>query len=214
MLPTTELRLAGPSLRLSRHGLVQRIALVLGFAASGRRVAAAAPEAPAGPFQGYVAIGADDSVTVWSAPMDLGQGCSTGTAMLVAEELGCDRSKVRVEGGSGDPGLYGNLASGGAGQGTGGSTAMASSWKRYRKADAAALGVAWDESAAECRGTAELRDLYREALDQPGAAVAVRAATGRPIRVLPLRRADLTSARAAPGTRLLRRSIARSIIGR
>jgi isoquinoline 1-oxidoreductase beta subunit len=77
-------------------------------------------------------------VTVLSAHMDGGQGIYTGIATLVAEELDADWAQMRVEGAAGNPKLYGNLAAGGAFQLTGGSTATASSWDRYRRAGAAA----------------------------------------------------------------------------
>src|SRR3954463_109220 len=59
-----------------------------------RAVAAAAPPPPANAF---LRIGADDSVTVLIAHSEMGQGIWTGLAMLIAEELECDWSKVRCE---------------------------------------------------------------------------------------------------------------------
>ena len=63
---------------------------------------------------------------------------------------------MRVEGASGNPKLYGNLTWGGAVQGTGGSSAMASSFLRYRQAGAiaramlvAAASKAWSVPASE-----------------------------------------------------------------
>jgi isoquinoline 1-oxidoreductase beta subunit len=70
--------------------------------------------------------------------MDMGQGSYFGIATLVAEELEADRDQLLVEGASGNPKLYGNLAWGGIAQGTGGSSAMFSSFDRYRKAGALA----------------------------------------------------------------------------
>jgi isoquinoline 1-oxidoreductase beta subunit len=86
----------------------------------------------------------------------MGQGSYHGLATLVVEELGARWDQVDVVGGSGDPRLYGNLAWGGIAQGTGGSTSIASSWERYRKAGAgaremllAAAAEAWGVPAAE-----------------------------------------------------------------
>ncbi len=45
----------------------------------------------------FVRIGADDSVTVIANHSEMGQGIYTGLAMIVAEELDADWSKVRVE---------------------------------------------------------------------------------------------------------------------
>ncbi len=48
------------------------------------------------PLNGWVIIGTDDSVTVVMSKSEMGQGIHTGAAMLLAEELGADWSKVRV----------------------------------------------------------------------------------------------------------------------
>jgi isoquinoline 1-oxidoreductase beta subunit len=99
---------------------------------------AGAARAPINPLQGYVRIGTDNTVTAIAAHMDMGQGIYHATATLVAEEIGADWGQMRVTGGSGNTALYGNLEWGGAVQGTGGSTGLASSYLRYRKAGAAA----------------------------------------------------------------------------
>jgi isoquinoline 1-oxidoreductase subunit beta len=86
----------------------------------------------------YLRIGKDNTVTVIAAHLDMGQGIYSGTATLVAEELGADWSQMRAEGGAGSVEHYGNLGWGGFAQGTGGSTGMLSSYLRYRQAGAAA----------------------------------------------------------------------------
>src|SRR5439155_22628402 len=45
----------------------------------------------------WLAIGSDDTVTILIAQVDLGTGVMTTNAMIVAEELQCDWSKVRSE---------------------------------------------------------------------------------------------------------------------
>jgi isoquinoline 1-oxidoreductase beta subunit len=90
------------------------------------------------PFNAYVTISPDNKVTILSAHMDMGQGAYHGIATLVAEELEADRDQLVVVGAAGNPKLYGNLAWGGVAQGTGGSSAMFSSFDRYRKAGALA----------------------------------------------------------------------------
>nr|NDG07879.1 twin-arginine translocation signal domain-containing protein [Oxalobacteraceae bacterium] len=45
----------------------------------------------------WVVIAPDDTVTIRIARSELGQGTFTGLAQLVAEELGCEWSKVRAE---------------------------------------------------------------------------------------------------------------------
>jgi isoquinoline 1-oxidoreductase subunit beta len=104
----------------------------------------------------YIRIGKDNSVTIISAHLDMGQGIYSGIATLVADEMGADWAQMRGEGGSGNIENYGNLAWGGAAQGTGGSTGMVSSYLRYRQAGAAArvmlieaAAKAWGVPAAE-----------------------------------------------------------------
>ncbi|MCA1999339.1 MAG: molybdopterin-dependent oxidoreductase, partial [Hyphomicrobiales bacterium] len=117
----------------SRRGLLIGAAaisggLMIGFR-GGARAQGAKPTAPANPFAGYVTIGADNSVTIHSAHMDMGQGIYHGIATLVNEELRADWAQIRVEGGWGNPALFGNVNWGGAIQGTGGSTGMQSSFE-------------------------------------------------------------------------------------
>jgi isoquinoline 1-oxidoreductase subunit beta len=84
----------------------------------------------------YVRINKDNTITVISSQMDMGQGIYSGIATLVAEELGCDYALIKMEGGAGE--AYNNLNFGGAFQGTGGSSSIVSSFVRYRQAGAAA----------------------------------------------------------------------------
>ncbi len=111
-----------------------------GFAADG---------APINPFQAYVHIAPDNSVTVLSAHMDGGQGIYSALATLVAEELGADWSQMRVDGAYGNTKLYGNLTWGGLMQGTGGSSSTKSSWQRYRQAGALARMMLVEAAAKE-----------------------------------------------------------------
>ena len=93
------------------------------------------------PFSAYLTITPEGLVVVHSAHMDMGQGPYHGLATLVAEELDADWSQMRADGAWGNTQFYGNLAWGGAMQGTGGSTAIASSFDRYRQAGAAARAM-------------------------------------------------------------------------
>jgi len=141
--PTTHrLDLRAQAFRPSRR------AFMVGAAAAGAgltigigRPAGAQGAGAANPFGAYLRIGADNSVTVLCAHMDMGQGAYHGIATLVAEELDCAWSQLRAEGAAGNIGLYGNVMWGGSAQGTGGSTAMASSWERYRRAGALARAM-------------------------------------------------------------------------
>jgi isoquinoline 1-oxidoreductase subunit beta len=91
------------------------------------------------PVEPYVRINKDNTTTVFSAQMDMGQGIYSTIATLVAEELGCDYKLMNVEGAAGD--AYGNLRFGGAFQITGGSSGTLSSFMRYRQAGAAARAM-------------------------------------------------------------------------
>ena len=88
----------------------------------------------------FVRIGADNTVTVISKHLEMGQGSYTGLATLVADELDAAWSQVRVEGAPADATRYNNTLWGPM-QGTGGSTAIANSWDQLRQAGAAARAM-------------------------------------------------------------------------
>src|SRR5215471_18998960 len=111
--------------------------LVVGYSVRSD-VAPDATKPGANPFVGYVQISPDDTVTIYSSQMDMGQGIYHGIATLVQEELDADWTRVSVLGASGNTALYGNLPFGGKIQMTGGSSGTASSWERYRRAGATA----------------------------------------------------------------------------
>lgn len=113
---------------------------VVGFSALADVAPGANPAAP-NPFDGYLQISPDETVTIYSSQMDMGQGIYHGLATLVQEELDADWARVSVAGGFGNPALYGNLALGGKVQFTGGSSGTASSWERYRRAGATARAM-------------------------------------------------------------------------
>lgn len=135
----------------SRRGFLRGVAaagLTLGFVPALGRLATAAEAGPS-PFEAYLRIDPDGVVTVLCAHMDMGQGVYTGVATLVAEELDADWSQMRADGAAGNPKLYGNIMWGGTVQGTGGSTAISSSWDRYRQAGAAARAMLVQAAAEE-----------------------------------------------------------------
>src|SRR5512143_4352755 len=84
----------------------------------------------------FLRIGTDNSVTVISKHLEMGQGTYTGLATILADELDADWKDVRVEGAPADAKRYNNLLWGPF-QGTGGSTAIANSWEQLRRAGAA-----------------------------------------------------------------------------
>lgn len=137
-----------------RRFLIGAAAVGAGLAVGFRSAKAAAPARPAGtdttsPLDTYVRIMPDGRVEIVSSQFDMGQGSYHGIATLVVEELDADWSTVSVVGGYGDLARYGNLAWGGAAQGTGGSTSMASSWQRYRLAGATARAMLVSAASAE-----------------------------------------------------------------
>ena len=128
---------------LSRRRFLQGGAgLTLGFClpvmAAGAAGKSGVTVAPAGGFEpnAFLRIGADNSVTVMSKHLEMGQGTYTGLATILADELDADWQHVRVEGAAADAKRYNNTFWGPT-QGTGGSTAMANSWDQMRKAGAA-----------------------------------------------------------------------------
>ncbi|WP_227814496.1 xanthine dehydrogenase family protein molybdopterin-binding subunit [Nitrogeniibacter aestuarii] len=88
----------------------------------------------------FVRIGTDNTITVISKHLEMGQGAYTGIATLVAEELDADWSTVVVEGAPADAKRYANTLWG-PNQGTGGSTAIANSFMQMRQAGATARGM-------------------------------------------------------------------------
>ena len=125
-----------------RHFLQGAAGLTLAIYLPSAAAAAKAGASAAAPFEpnAFLRIAEDDSVTVISKHLEMGQGTYTGLATIVAEELDADWSKVRVEAAPADATRYNNL-SWGPMQGTGGSSAMANSWEQLRKAGASARAM-------------------------------------------------------------------------
>lgn len=94
----------------------------------------------------FLRIGADDTVTVLLAHSEMGQGIWTALAMLVAEELECDWSAIRVAHAPASP-VYGHTGYGI--QMTGGSTTTWSEFDRYRQVGAMARDMLVRAAAAE-----------------------------------------------------------------
>lgn len=103
----------------------------------------------------WLRIGTDDSITFICDRAEMGQGVYTALPMLLAEELGADLDKIKVE--FAPPGeAYVNKLIGA--QVTGGSTSVRDAWPRLREAGAqaremliAAASKEWDVPASECR---------------------------------------------------------------
>jgi isoquinoline 1-oxidoreductase beta subunit len=87
----------------------------------------------------FVRISADNTVTVISKHLEMGQGIHTGLATLVVEELDASWAQIRIEGAPADTKRYANLFL--QIQGTGGSTSIANSFEQLRKAGAVARAM-------------------------------------------------------------------------
>jgi isoquinoline 1-oxidoreductase beta subunit len=111
--------------------------LVIGFSLPLRYPLAegAASSAPFIP-NAFIRIGTDSTVTIIVNKSEMGQGVYTSLPMLIAEELECNWSKIRVEPAPVDPAY--NHTEWGPMQGTGGSSSVRSTWTQFRKAGAAA----------------------------------------------------------------------------
>jgi isoquinoline 1-oxidoreductase subunit beta len=94
----------------------------------------------------FVRVAPDDTVTVLLAHSEMGQGIWTGLAMLIAEELDCDWSKIHVEHAPAAP-IYAHPAFGM--QMTGGSTSTWSEFDRYRTAGAMTRAMLVKAAAAQ-----------------------------------------------------------------
>ena len=104
----------------------------------------------------FIRIGADEVITIRVNHSEMGQGVYTSLSMLVAEELECDWTKIRVEGAPVAQPYY--HAEWGIIQGTGGSTSVSSEWKRLREVGAtaremliAAAADTWKVDKTTCR---------------------------------------------------------------
>jgi isoquinoline 1-oxidoreductase beta subunit len=141
-----------------RRFLKTSAGLVIGFTVA-PRVGLAALQAPPPDAlpdpNAFLRIGTDDTVTVILAHVEMGQGTWTALPMLIAEELGCDWAKVRVEHAPAAQ-VYAHPAFGM--QMTGGSSSTWSEMDRYRQVGAMAremlIGAAaeqWKVEPSACR---------------------------------------------------------------
>jgi len=119
-----------------RSSLLSSAGLVIAFYVPRKALAAAAtPEKQPPRPNAFVRVAPDESVTVLLAHSEMGQGIWTTLAMLIAEELECDWTRVRVEHAPAAP-AYAHTAFGM--QMTGGSTTTWSEFDRYRTVGAMA----------------------------------------------------------------------------
>jgi isoquinoline 1-oxidoreductase subunit beta len=146
-------------------GEVDRRSFLVGATAGGLALGLAVPlsragigaDAAAAPcnINCWVSIAPDDTVTIRTAHAEMGQGAMTALAMLVAEELECDWSKLSTAFVSPGENLRRNRVWGD--MSTGASRSVASSQLYLRRAGAtaremliAAAAQRWNVAAAEC----------------------------------------------------------------
>jgi isoquinoline 1-oxidoreductase beta subunit len=145
---------------LKNAGAIGLTVLTIGFdlTAPARRVHALGAHDGVPPVfapNAFLRIGSDDSITVISKHLEMGQGSYTGLATILAEELDADWARVRVQSAPADASLYNNFVFGSA-QGTGGSSSINNSWTQLREAGAKARAMLvtaaanqWHVAAAE-----------------------------------------------------------------
>ena len=123
---------------ITRRGFLGGTAAGLAISFYVPDVARAIPQEMTGPLpppNAFVRIGTDDTVTVVLAHSEMGQGMWTGLAMLIAEELDADWSKVRAEHAPAAT-VFGHPSMGL--QMTGGSSSIRGEFERYRTVGAMA----------------------------------------------------------------------------
>lgn len=136
--------------RITRRGVLGALggaALVVAFhiPASGRA------EAETGGFSpnAFVRIDEEGDVTLVIPQVEMGQGIYTGLAMVLADELDADWSKVRVDHAPEDKRLYANAIL--DEQITGGSSSVRAFWMPMRKAGAGARACLVEAASIELR---------------------------------------------------------------
>jgi len=124
--------------------------------AVGQAATAASKQAPGLAHDAFIRIDRAGIVTLIVHKVEMGQGTFTSMPMLLAEELGADLAKVKLEQAPADNSLYADPLLGG--QVTGGSTSVRAAWKPLREAGAKVRTVlvqaaadAWKVPVAELR---------------------------------------------------------------
>ncbi|WP_338758594.1 xanthine dehydrogenase family protein molybdopterin-binding subunit [Massilia sp. METH4] len=101
----------------------------------------------------FIRIDREGIVTLIMHKVEMGQGTYTSIPMLIAEELGVDLAKVKLEHAPADNNLYSDPLLGG--QVTGGSTSIRGAWKPLREAGATARAVLVEAAAQRWNAKAE-----------------------------------------------------------
>jgi len=139
--------------KMGRRGFLKMASaggLALAFSLRPGSAIAAAADADGSALNAYVLVAPDNQVTIFATNPEIGQGIKTAFAMIIAEELDADWSRVKVETAAVDPKRYGN-------QSSGGSMSIPRNWDVLRRAGAtaramlvAAAADEWKVPAAQC----------------------------------------------------------------
>jgi isoquinoline 1-oxidoreductase beta subunit len=124
--------------------------------AVGHAATATSNQAPGLAHDAFIRIDRAGIVTLIIHKVEMGQGTFTSMPMLLAEELGADLGKVKLEQAPANNNLYSDPMLGG--QVTGGSTSVRAAWKPLREAGAmvrtvlvSAAAQTWNVDPAECQ---------------------------------------------------------------
>ncbi len=142
----TALKAGGLALAFTWFGTGKAHAMISARRQPGDAAAAAADGQPTFAPNAFIRIDTDGSVRLVMPMVEMGQAIYTGSAMLLAEELGVDMDQIRVEHSPPSIELYGMPLLGG--QITGGSTSTRSTWKVLREAGAVARTLLVSAAAA------------------------------------------------------------------
>lgn len=133
------------SVEQSRRGFLKIAAaagggLMVGFWSLPGEASAASAKAVTAPadLNAFIAIGADDTITLTMPKVEMGQGTYTSIPMLIAEELEVDMDKIALRHAPPNPKVYGAPF---GDQFTGGSTTIRLMWEPMRQTGAAARMV-------------------------------------------------------------------------
>jgi isoquinoline 1-oxidoreductase subunit beta len=148
-----------------RHFLVLAAGVTGGLVVGFRPEAASAAHVGPAPWDGalngasevnpWIAIGTDNSVIMRLGQSEMGQGVMTGLPMILAEELQCDWSSIRVEMASGNRNLrennvYKRLSTGGSGAVRRSREFLQQAGANARERLIAAAAKQWDVATSEC----------------------------------------------------------------
>jgi isoquinoline 1-oxidoreductase beta subunit len=107
------------------------------------------------PFNAWLTVGSDDSISFLVDRSEMGQGVFTALPMLIAEELGVDLARIKLDFAPADARFTNDLL---GGQVTGGSTSIRDAWTKLRTAGAraremlvAAACAEWGIPTSDCR---------------------------------------------------------------